>query len=180
MRSLDQPCQFMIRAGDEALDSVLAAYGYGIIDPTLCYAAPVRSLAGTPLAPLSAFRIYPPLAIMADLWAAGGIGTERLAVMDRVDAPRTGLFARHADRPAGAGFVAMHAGIAMIHAVEVSQEHRRQGVGSSILRAAAFWAQDHDAAHLALAVTRANAAANMLYASLGFAVAGRYHYRVKQ
>ena len=179
MRNLDQPLLFMIREGDDELDAGLAGLGYGIVDPVVLYAVPVRKMTGEPLAPLSTFQVYPPLAVMIDLWAAGGVGSERVAVMNRIDAPGTGLFARHADQPAGVGFVAAHGAIAMVHALEVQPEHRRQGVGSSLLREAAFWAKDEGAEHLALAVTRANAAANALYASLGFAVAGHYHYRIK-
>jgi GNAT superfamily N-acetyltransferase len=47
------------------------------------------------------------------------------------------------------------------------------------MRAAARWAEGNGATTLALAVTRANSAANALYASLGMVAAGHYHYRAR-
>lgn len=179
MLQLDQPRLFMICQGDAILDESLARKGYAIIDPVVLYSAPVAILTKAPVPPVSAFCIWPPLAIMADIWAAGGIGPARLAVMRRAPAAKTAILARHADRPAGAAFVALHGKIAMIHAIEVAPAHRRKGVGSNILRAAAHWAQDQGATELGLAVTRANGGANELYASHGMSVVGHYHYRIK-
>ena len=129
--------------------------------------------------PVSAFALWPPLAIQRDLWAEGGIGPARVDVMDRVKGPKTSILARHADQPAGSAFVAIHENIAMIHAIEVTPAMRRQGVGANILRCAAHWAQDQGADTLALLVTRANTPANALYASQKFEVVGHYHYRIK-
>ena len=179
MIALNQPCLFMIAEGENALDSELQARGFAIIDPVVLYSVAVSDLTSAPIPPVSAFTIWQPLAIMADIWAAGGIGAARLAVMDRAKDPKTGVLARHADQPAGAAFVAIHENTAMIHAIEVAPAHRRKGVGANILRTAAHWAQDRGAANLGLAVTHANAGANALYASLGMAVVGQYHYRIK-
>jgi len=179
MVALDQTPLFMIRDGEDALDTMLAAAGYAIIDPVVLYSAPLALLTSTPVPPVSSFCIWPPLAIMADLWAAGGIGPARLAVMDRAEGVKTTLLARWSDQPAGVAFVAIHRNVAMIHAIEVAPGHRRKGVGANIVRAAAHWAQDRGATHLTLAVTRANAAGNALYSSLGMQVVGQYHYRIK-
>lgn len=179
MQALGQPRLFMIRDGEAELDAALAVRGYAVVDPVVLYLIEPARLTGTPLPRVSAFRLWPPLAIMADLWAAGGIGPARLAVMARVAGPKTAILARQSDRPAGVAFVAMDGDIAMVHAIEVIGAQRRQGVGRNILRAAAFWAQDQGAAWLGLAVTRANRPANALYASLGMAVVGQYHYRKK-
>lgn len=179
MTALDQPCLFMIAEGDGALDSELQTRGYAVIDPVVLYSTPAGMLTQTSVPPVTAFAIWPPLAIMADLWAAGGIGPARLAVMHRVGGAKTAILARHSDRPAGAAFVAIFGTAAMIHAIEVAPAHRRKGVGANILRAAAHWAQDQGATQLGLAVTRANAGANALYASLGMTVVGQYHYRIK-
>ena len=65
----------------------------------------------------------------------------------------------------------------MVHAVEVLPHHRKQGVASWMMRQAAFWGASQGAAHIAVLCTTANAAANELYSSLGFGVAGHYHYR---
>ncbi|MDJ0826286.1 MAG: GNAT family N-acetyltransferase [Rhodobacter sp.] len=179
MAELDQPSLFMIRPGEGVLDALLEASGYRIKDPVALYAIETTQLTDGPLPPVSAFHIWPPLAIMADLWAAGGIGPGRLAVMDRAEAPKTAILARQKDQPAGAAFVACAGDIAMIHAIEVTPPLRRHGVGANILRAAAHWAQDRGARFLTLAVTRENGPANALYASLGMQVVGQYHYRIK-
>lgn len=167
----------MVRDGEEALDRLLAAQGWRIADESLLLAAPA---AGLPTAPgMAAFVHWPPLAVTAELWAETGIGPARLAVMQRAPEPRAIILARHADRAAGAGFVAAAGGTAFLHAVAVLPGHRRQGCARNILWAAAGWARDQGVATLALAVTRANAAARALYASQGLQVVGKYHYRRK-
>ncbi len=118
-----------------------------------------------------------PLECQAEIWAAGGVGPARLAVMARARGPKTWLLGRAADRPAAAAFVAAHGGVAMLHALEVSPAARRAGLGSAMTRAAARWAADNGAGVLALAVTEANAPARALYAGLGFRESGGYHYR---
>ena len=166
---------FMVRNGEDALDADLEARGFTIGDPTVAYAISVSELTREPVPPVSAFALWPPLAIQRDLWAEGGIGPARVDVMDRVKGPKTSILARHADQPAGSAFVAIHENIAMIHAIEVTPAMRRQGVGANILRCAAHWAQDQGADTLALLVTRANTPANALYASQKFEVVGHYH-----
>ena len=107
--------------------------------------------------------------------AAGG---HFRSVMTRAQGPRMTLMARAGDRPAGVAFVAVDGAIAMIHAIEVTPEHRRKGAGAVLMRSAASFAAEHGAAWLALAVTKANAPARALYERLGIARAGSYHYRV--
>ncbi|KMW58704.1 Histone acetyltransferase HPA2 [Candidatus Rhodobacter oscarellae] len=179
-QSAQSPALVMVRAGEDRLDAVLAGQGYAVADPTVAYACPVAALTGAPLPPVSSFALWPPLAIQRDLWAEGGIGPERVAVMERAGGPRAAILARHNDQPAGTGFVAIHDNVAMIHAIEVTPAMRRQGVGANILRRAALWAQHQGATTLALLVTRANAPANALYSSLGMQIVGHYHYRTKE
>lgn len=169
---------FLIRDGDAALDGALAARGYRVVDPVVAYAAPLAALAGD-LPPLSAFPHWPPLQIVLALWAEGGIGAARVAVMDRVAGPKTALLARLADKPAGAGFVAISGEEAMLHALEVAARHRRQGAGAILLRAAANWALAEGAARLSLVVTMQNRSACALYARAGMQVVGQYHYRMR-
>ena len=169
---------FLLRPGDAALDRALAARGYGIVDPVVAYAAPVADLTG-PLPFLAAFAHWPPLQVACDIWAEGGIGPARLAVMDRVTGPKAALLARTGDRPAGAAFVACHAGVAMVHAVEVRAGARRQGTGARLLNAAANWAAEQGADTISLVVTERNAAARALCDRAGMQVVGQYHYRAK-
>ena len=65
-------------------------------------------------------------------------------------------------------------------AVEVVAHQRRQGVAEWMMRAAAFWGTAEGATHLAVLCVTENTAANALYTKLGFAEAGRYHYRISQ
>ena len=90
---------------DEALDAALAARGYRRHDPVVAYAAPVAQLAG-PVSGMAAFCHWPPLAITCDVWAEGGIGPARVAVMERVTGRKTAILGRSSDTPSGAGFVA--------------------------------------------------------------------------
>ncbi len=176
--ALGQRPLFMVGAQDARLDQVLEAAGYRRHDPVVAYAAPLTALAG-PVDLMAAFPHWPPLAIACDLWAQGGIGPARLAVMDRVQAPKCAVLGRSHDHPSGVCFVAIHQGTAMLHALEVAPNQRRQGSAHNMLRSAANWALDKGAERLALVVTEANAPARGLYASLGMQVVGQYHYRVK-
>lgn len=178
MDALGQKRLFLIRAGDEALDAALAARGYRVNDPVVAYAAPVASLAG-PVSGMAAFAHWPPLAIACDLWAEGGIGPARLAVMARVAVPKVAILGRSDDKPAGVAFVACAGPVAMLHALEVRPAMRRQGAARKMLIAAAHWAQAQGAQTFALVVTEANAPARALYERLGMTTVGRYHYRVQ-
>jgi GNAT superfamily N-acetyltransferase len=178
MRALDQPPLFLIRPGDEGLDAALAASGYALCDPVVLYASPVSALGPAP-DPMTAFPHWPPLAIAEALWAEGGIGPARLAVMHRAPAPKAAFLGRSRDRACGAAFVSLHGPIAMLHALEVAPAQRRAGTARNILRRAAQWAEDQGATALGLAVTEANLPARALYASLGMQIVGRYHYRAK-
>lgn len=167
---------FMITDRDDALDAQLAARGYEILDPTNGYATPITALTDIPVPRVTAFAIWEPLAIMEEIWAAGGIGPARLAIMHRAQT-KTGILARHADKPAGAAFVALHGDTAMVHAVEVLEHQRRAGVAQWMMRRAAFWAQGQGARTMSVLCTEANTAANALYQQLGFTRICGYHYR---
>ncbi|EAR50637.1 Putative acetyl transferase [Oceanicola granulosus HTCC2516] len=177
MRDLGQPPLFMVREGEDALDATLAAAGYRVKDPTVGYAAPTASVI-RPIPRLAVAPSWPPLAIQREIWAAGGIGPSRLAIMERAASPKTTLLGRHDDTPAGTVFVARHGEVAMLHALEVALPHRRCGLGYALVSGVGRWADAHDATRLAVLATRANRAATALYASMGFARATAYHYRI--
>jgi GNAT superfamily N-acetyltransferase len=157
---------------------MLAGKGYRIKDPVTLYAAPIDRIATHRPPPVTTFEVWPALAIQADIWAEGGIGSERMAVMERADCPKTTILGRINDTPAGTAYVGISNGIAMFHALEVAQRFRRRGLAAHMIRAMAFWARENGAKHFALVVTEANVGANALYASLGFDVVGHYHYRI--
>jgi GNAT superfamily N-acetyltransferase len=175
-RAWGQAPLFQVRHGEAALDTVLDARGYARRDPTLLLAVPAAVLA-TDGPDERVVHCSGPLAAMVGLWVAGGIGPARLAVMARAPAPRCWLLGRLGDRVAGCGFVAVHREVAMLHALEVAPEARRQGLGAGMTRAAAAWGLRHGAATLAVAVTEANQGGRALYGALGLAEAGGYHYR---
>ncbi len=166
---------FRVALGDTALRDALAARGYRPHTPTAIMVCGCAALAGR-LPGMTAFATWPPLAIQRDLWAAGGIGAARQAVMERVALPRAALLGRLHDRAAGAAFVAADGPVAMIHAIEVAPAFRRQGMAGWLLGAAADWALSVGADRLALAVGRANTAARAAYDKLGFAEVGAYDY----
>ncbi|OYX44887.1 MAG: GNAT family N-acetyltransferase [Rhodobacterales bacterium 32-67-9] len=175
--ALGQRPLFMVRDGEEALDAALAARGYRIKDPVNVYAAPIPDLVAEPAPAMAGFTIWPPLAIMRDLWTEGGIGPERRAVMERVAGPKTGILGRANDRASGAAFVACHGDTAMLHALHIIPDQRRQGSAVKMMRKAAHWAQDQGMTRFSVLVTAANQPANALYASLGMRIVGHYHYR---
>ncbi len=177
-RALGQEALFMVFGWQAPLDRLLETEGYGMRDATDMLCSAVSRVAAPP-PPVTCFDIWPPLAVQEDIWAAGGIGPARLAVMHRVPGPRTTIFGRIGDRPAGTAFVAVHRDVAMLHALEVSPGSRRRGLARTMVHAAAHWAERHGAAVFSALVTRENSAAQGLYASLGLAAVGQYHYRAK-
>ncbi|MDF1619804.1 GNAT family N-acetyltransferase [Pseudothioclava nitratireducens] len=176
-RALGQVPKFMIRPGEDALDAALAARGYDIRDVTLCYEAPIEAVQGE-VPPVTAFAHWPPLQIARDLWVELGIGAERQAVMARSCPPKTCVLGRMQDRAAGAGFVAIHDRIAMVHALVIQPAMRRRGLARAMMHEAARWAQAQGAERMMLVVTEENAPANTLYRALGMQQIARYHYRV--
>lgn len=179
MQALGQPLIFVIYPGDEVLDAALAAEGYKVVDPVVGYAGEIAALGLAAPEHMTTFPHWPPMAIAEDLWAEGGIGPARLAVMARAKGPKCAILGRANDRAAGVAFVALHEDVAMLHALEVTPSQRRQGSAHNILRAAVRWAQDNGAQHFSLVVTEANSGARALYASLGLGLVGQYHYRRK-
>jgi GNAT superfamily N-acetyltransferase len=176
MRAWGQRPIFQLRPGDADLDAELDARGYRLHDPSVLYAAPSAALARP--GGLAAIPCEAPLATMAEMWAADGVGRERLAVMARAPAPRTWLLGRLDDRPAGCAFVAASGGHAMLSALLVAPRARHRGLAARLVAAAAAWAAAAGAPTLALAVTADNAPARALYARLGMDEVARYHYRI--
>lgn len=178
MRAMGQAPLFQLREGDAALDEALTEDGYAVVDPTVGWAGASAALADPALHRLAAIPCAAPLAIQAEIWAGGGIGPARLAVMDRAAGPKTFLLGRLGDRPVGTAFIAVHDGVAMLHALEVVNAARRQGVARKLMAGAANWALKQRAGTLCVLVTRANDGANALYASLGMEAVEGYHYRI--
>lgn len=177
-RAGDAPDLVMVRPWDGALDAELAALGYGILDDTRFYVAPAGALAG-PMPIAASYTTVERLAMMEEIWTAGGVGPGRLAVMDRVTLPKVSVFSRAGTVSGGVGFVALSEGVGMIHAIEVMADRRRKGAARALMRDAANWTLRNGGEWVALAVTAANEGARALYTSLGMIEVGGYHYRVR-
>jgi len=178
MRDMGQAPLFMLRPGDEGLDATLGARGYARVDPVTAYAASAAEIAAHAPPGMKCFAVAEPMAIMREIWAAGGIGPKRLAVMERVRGPRCYLLARHEDRPAGVAFAAGAGDVAMLHALEVDSSFRRHGVARNILGRAAEWAQDAGAKWFSALTTGENLPASSLFAGIGMSPVAYYHYRL--
>ncbi|WP_062762287.1 GNAT family N-acetyltransferase [Falsirhodobacter sp. alg1] len=143
--------------------------GGGRVSAVTLYEAAVADIAG----PSDAVAEWPPSAATVEMWAEQGkIGPERLAVMERAADPKTVI-----SMPGGAGFLGVNGDLAVLHALEVSPAHRRQGRAREIIRGAALWAVVRGATRFALVVSDDNPIAHALYKGLGMRVAGHYHYR---
>jgi GNAT superfamily N-acetyltransferase len=175
MQGMGQKPLFLIRTGDAALDSALAARGYAIVDPVVAYAAPVAAFAKPAF--MTTFPHWPPLSVAETIWAVCGTDPARIGVMHRATGAKCVILSRAADRPSGVAFVACHENIAMLHALEVLPTLRRQGSAQNILSAAAHWAAAEGADTLSVVVTVANDGARQLYKMMGMQVVGQYHYR---
>ena len=175
-RAWGQPPLFKVADGDRALAQALAARGYREADPTLILSAPAAVLAEPPIPPVTAMECWPPLAIQRDLWTLTGIGPARQAVIDRAASPQAAILGRTQDRAAGVGFVAVHAGFALLHALAVLPDWRGRGLGGWIVRRAARFGLFHGAGQLAVAVAAANVPARAMHDRLGFAPVGAYAY----
>jgi GNAT superfamily N-acetyltransferase len=179
MRALGQERLFQVRGGEQKLDALLEEHGYVMRDPVNIWAIDVARLTGEPIPRATAYTMWPPLELVREIWADGGVGEARQAVMERATCEKTAILARVGDYPGGAAYVGLHQGVAMVHALYVLPAQRRQGAGQLLIRAAAKWAQGHGAQVLSLIVTQGNHAANPLYTAMGMTLVGHYHYRVR-
>ena len=170
----------MVRTGEEALAERLAASGYRVKDPCRLLVARCDALAALVPAGPRTIAAEAPIARMEEIWAGGGIGPARLAIMARSRTAKAYIAGRVGDRPAGCVYVGAEGDVAMLHALEVAPDYRRHGLARDLVAASAHWAAGQGAVWLSLIVTEANAPANALYDAMGFTLAGRYHYRIKE
>lgn len=161
---------------DARLRTALAARGFAEATPTRIMLAELNDLPTTRPPPITAFTIWPPLAIQNEIWDESGIDPARRAIMARAMGPKTALLGRVKDRAAGVGFVACHQGDAVLHALAVLSDWRRLGLAQAMLQEAAHWARQAGATRLALAVEAGNGAACALYEQFGLRPVGGYLY----
>ncbi len=178
MVALGQPPLFSVLPGDET-DTILVEIGYQPVDETWLYQCPIHALAERDIPPVTAFPIWPPLQLARDIWAAGGIGADRVAVMERAACDKTTILGRVNDRAGGVAYAGLHEGCVMVHALEILANQRRSGLARSLMIAAAQWGAARGARHIVLLVTKANIGANALYTRLGMTAQQGYHYRIR-
>lgn len=174
--SWDQRPLFRVPDSDTHLIAALNGKGFALENPTAIMEIESAALTGCDLPPVTAFEIWPPLAIQRDIWSAGNIGPARQAVMGRVPTPRTSILGRVEDRAAGALFVAICQGVAMVHCVEVLSPWRRRKLAVWMMQRAGIWASENGAGRVGLAVSRPNLPATALYRHLGFHEVAGYGY----
>ncbi|MCH2076318.1 MAG: GNAT family N-acetyltransferase [Rhodobacteraceae bacterium] len=177
MQSWGQPAMFWVPGDAPAFEAQLDGLGYAGHDSSYYYGAPVGPMAERVPPRIATFEIWEPLAIMADIFTATGTSLSRQEVMARAQCPKTAILGRVGDDPAGVTYVGAHEGIAMVHAVGVLPQHRRQGLAAHMMAQAAIWAERNGCAWVGLAVGAENHGARALYASLGMAPVGSYQYR---
>lgn len=162
--------------GQERLAEAARARGMVLRQPTAILTAPLEALAAGDIPRMTAFALWPPLAVQRAIWQAHGITPARQAAMARVAGPHVALLGRQGDRAAGTGFCAVSGPVAGLHAVVVEPAMRGARLGEHMLRRAAEWARGQGAQVMALAVTRENAPALRLYTRLGFREVAGYVY----
>jgi len=178
MAGLNQPMMFQIRGVAGPLDQALEARGYAVVDRCTIYAVEAAKLA-KPVPHATAWSLWEPLEIQKEIWAEGGIGPGRLAIMSRAGDPKTSIIGRVDDRAAGTAFVSGAGKLAMIHGVETLAAYRRKGVGRWMMVAACNWCLEHGIDWLTLITVNDNVASNALYTSIGMTAVGQYHYRIR-
>ncbi len=176
---MGQPKLFMLNSKNSTLDEMLELRGYRVVDPVLIYCASAADIAKIESVPLDAIPSAEPLNLMKELWQAGGISAERMAVMKRTQQPKTYLFCRARNSPAGAAFVAIDQGIAMLHALEIASDFQRAGSARRVMSRAAIWAIENGAEFLSVVTTSKNLPARGLFSGIGMQIVGKYHYRMK-
>lgn len=172
------PLLVMVRGHQIDLDATLEKEGFHARDETIILAARTSDI-GAANDKLDTYPAWPPLAAQAKLWENHDVGENRIAVMERVRTTKTAMLGRRGDDLVANLFCGIIGSIAMVHALVVSAEARREGIGSDMMRAINAWARENGAEWLTVLVVRDNTAAVNLYGKLGLREIGKYHYRFR-
>jgi len=166
---------------EDALDGLLAARGYAVVEPSLVKTAPM--LTGVSRDAGVALTNAPDTGWLDAYRAAAGLD-EQAAVTLRA------MLARIAGRPVYAVLRAQDEVLGLAMAVTVGGRvgffdvltlpaARRRGVARRIMESLIAWSRDEaGATSMWIQVVAANAPARNLYRNLGFRTAYGYHYRV--
>lgn len=164
-------------AGDE-VDSDLAARGYRRIDETIVQTAVLSDGPAEPVTILN--RPTPEWG--AAFAAANGISAASRAIHDRMLDEIVPAMAcasiEIGGEPAAFGLAVADRGWVGLFDIVTKPEWRRQGLARRMVAALLRWGREQGASRAYLQVVAANEPARVLYRSLGFTEAYRYHYRV--
>jgi GNAT superfamily N-acetyltransferase len=168
--------------GGDLLEAELVARGYVLDTPTIVMTRALSSRAAVEVPPdlTLDLRTEPDEPWLA-LYHYRGQQLPPVAVRVLTSAPaQTFVSLRTSSGPAVAvGRGASARGWTGISAVEVSPDHRRQGLAQIVMAAILAWGRDHGDHSAYLQVARANAPARALYDRLGFIEHSGYHYRIQ-
>lgn len=162
---------------DDPLGAELLSRGYRVVQPTLTMTG---ASGGIPALGDGS----PPVSMEAELrldWLQT-YARQRTILPGVTEQLLTGspaqLFASTGVAPAltAVGRMSIHPGWAGIHALWVDPDHRRQGLGETVVRAMATLARDHRMPSMMLQVEAGNTPAIALYQGLGFTTHHAYVY----
>ncbi|ARO13671.1 GCN5-related N-acetyltransferase [Ketogulonicigenium robustum] len=164
-------------ADDDALAALLQARGYQKTDAVFIFDGPLPVAALPTDAALRLSYGWPADAAALAAWANDGrVGDARMAVMARAQGPKTVIALSDNGKPVGALFIAVHAGAAVLHALEVVPAARGRGYSHVLLGAASHWAATQGAQRMLLVVSKDNTPAVTLYLRHGLQAVGGYYY----
>lgn len=176
-RARDLTPRFQLWPEDETLDAALDARGYTAYDRSLLMARPASLPWPAKDERCVAVEVRTRLAGLETLWADGGVGPARQAVLARTGSRATIFLGRVDMAPAGAVAIVQDGEVAVTQALWVMPAHRGCGLARCLMAAAGRSAAARGANVIAHAVVATNDSAIRLYESLGFTAFGAYHYR---
>jgi len=158
------------------LDARLAARGYVIHDPVTTLVKPVADVAMPADATLGEtpsegwLKVY-----------LGNISADRRpfaeAILARVPRPRVFAEVRRRGETIATALGVLHEEAVIAECVGTSDSARRQGAASAVMLSLEAWGGTLGARTIGLQAVSTNRPAQGLYAALGYAAAGTYHYR---
>lgn len=161
------------------IDAMLEAAGYVMFDPSLVLTAPIG--AAETVSPVQ-IDTSPTPAWLGGFARANAVECEQRATHDAIigaiATPTAFATIREDAEGIGYGLAVLERGAIGLFDIIVAPRHRGHGHGRALVTTLLEWGRLAGANHAYLQVREANEAARRLYASLGFAEAYRYHYRV--
>ena len=164
-----------------ALDRLLDARGYRLVDPSLTLHRPLNSWT-LPAGLRGTLRSEPLPDWLALYCQLSGKTIEQqqthTAILQTIPSPRIFASLWDGDQAVACAVGVVYAQALSIVDVVTSLQHRQQGYATVLLSQILAWAQRAGASDASLQVQDDNAAAQALYARLGFREAYSYWYRV--